>query len=89
MYFLSLLQIAEKHILLVTPAQAGLQKSQEMLDSRLRGNDTKDDRKGFFSSLLVIQSHRVYAGSHLSPAANRASITQFKSLFSLYGSPLA
>jgi hypothetical protein len=31
----------------VTPAQAGVQKSQESLDSRLRGNDSKEGKNWF------------------------------------------
>ena len=44
----------EKHNLFVTPAQAGVQKSQEILDSRLRGNDSKDGEDGFFSNRLMV-----------------------------------
>jgi hypothetical protein len=40
-------QVAEKHNPFVTPAQAGVQKSQEKLDSRLRGNDIEDPNTGF------------------------------------------
>jgi len=38
-------QIAEKQNSFVTPAEAGVQKNQERLDSRLRGNDIKGLKK--------------------------------------------
>jgi len=38
----------------VTPAEAGVQRSQEKLDSRLRGNAGKDGEKRFFSILPVL-----------------------------------
>jgi len=44
-------QLAEKHNPFVTPAEAGVQKSQKILDSRLRGNDGKDEENCFFSDL--------------------------------------
>jgi len=49
----SLWQVAEKHNPSVTPAQAESRKARKDWDSRLRGNDIKDFRDGFFSSLLV------------------------------------
>jgi hypothetical protein len=45
------LQLAEKHNPFVTPAEAGVQKSQKILDSRLCGNDGKDGENRFFSDL--------------------------------------
>jgi hypothetical protein len=45
-------QVAEKQDPSVTPAQAGVQKSCKGLDSRLRGNDSKDFKDGFFSNRL-------------------------------------
>jgi hypothetical protein len=41
----------KKHNQAVTPAKAGVQKPFRMLDSRLRGNDRKDDRNTFCSNL--------------------------------------
>ena len=38
---------AEKRDRLVTPAEAGVQKSLNILDSRLRGNDNKDSKKPY------------------------------------------
>jgi hypothetical protein len=45
------LQDAAEQNPFVTPAQAGVQKSQECLDSRLRGNDSKDGENRFLSYL--------------------------------------
>ncbi|MCU0596827.1 MAG: hypothetical protein MUC98_15390 [Desulfobacterota bacterium] len=45
-------QVTGKHRSFVTPAQAGVQKSQAKLDSRLRGNDIKDLKDPLFSSLV-------------------------------------
>jgi hypothetical protein len=45
-------RLLKKNSSSVTPAEAGVQKSQERLDSRLRGNDIKDLKNRFFSSLL-------------------------------------
>jgi hypothetical protein len=38
----------------VTPAEAGVQKSPKILDSRFRGNDSKDGKNHFFINLLMI-----------------------------------
>jgi len=49
--------------LFVTPAQAGVQKSQQRLDSRLRGNDIKDPKDGFFSGLLDGTGYQIVSTS--------------------------
>jgi hypothetical protein len=42
-------QVTEKRHPFVTPAKAGVQKSKERLDSRFRGNDSKDGKSRFFN----------------------------------------
>jgi hypothetical protein len=46
-------QVAEKSNQAVTPAEAGVQKTVETLDSRFRGNDRKTDKKCFLSNMPV------------------------------------
>ena len=48
------LQVAEKRNPVVTPAEAGVQKSPKILDSRFRGTDSKDGEKVLFINLLMI-----------------------------------
>ena len=45
----------------VTPAEAGVQKTFRILDSRFRGNDSKKEKNRFFSSLLT--KGKGYAGN--------------------------
>ena len=45
------LQVAEKRNPVVTPAEAGVQKSPKILDSRFRGNDSRDGENHFFINL--------------------------------------
>jgi len=45
----------------VTPAQAGVQKSQKRLDSRLRGNDSEEGQPRVFSNLIVFFAGRAEA----------------------------
>jgi hypothetical protein len=47
-------QVPQEFKPFVTPAEAGVQRSQEKLDSRLRGNDGKDGEKRFFRILPVL-----------------------------------
>jgi hypothetical protein len=46
----------------VTPAEAGVQKTFRILDSRFRGNDSKKEKNRFFSSLLT--KGKGYAGNN-------------------------
>ena len=46
---------------MVTPAQAGVQKIFKILDSRFRGNDSKDDKDLFPKRLLQLGAfHAVF-----------------------------
>jgi hypothetical protein len=79
-FLLGLWQDAEKHNPSATPAQAGVQKSKERLDSRFRGNDSRDGNNRLFSNLLLLAAQFFEQGDQALVAARRWIPVHLKNL---------